>query len=252
MRPSAKELLKHKFIKSAKKISYLTELIEAHERWASANGDKSSDHSEEESHAPIADDDDGWDFGTVKQSLPAAPKPSNLAPSPSRYSLGPFGASTQSLVNSDRRASHMSESPSSRKLASSAAVSRYSDTRSSTQSSLYSDIDDSASQNTVRAIDSKYLPHNIDSSNHHHHSSNISQLPPKSSSSRSVNTLKSESILRDAVVPALVKLQAGSRSHKAQAALETLRRSFQIAEREVPGTSQVLFEEIYKCLKNGG
>lgn len=94
----------------------------SHKKTKKVNGDS----------APIADDDDGWDFGTVKQSLPAAPKPSNLAPSPSRYSLGPFGASTQSLVNSDRRASHMSESPSSRKLASSAAVSRYSDTRVST------------------------------------------------------------------------------------------------------------------------
>ena len=32
-RPSARELLKHKFVRMAKKTSYLTELIERHERW---------------------------------------------------------------------------------------------------------------------------------------------------------------------------------------------------------------------------
>ena len=32
-RPTAKELLKHKFIRSAKKASYLTELIEKYEKY---------------------------------------------------------------------------------------------------------------------------------------------------------------------------------------------------------------------------
>jgi serine/threonine-protein kinase 24/25/MST4 len=32
-RPPAKELLKHRYIKTAKKTSYLTELIERKERW---------------------------------------------------------------------------------------------------------------------------------------------------------------------------------------------------------------------------
>lgn len=47
-RPSAKDLLRHKFIKGAKKISYLTELIEVHEHWASKNDNRSSDQSEDE------------------------------------------------------------------------------------------------------------------------------------------------------------------------------------------------------------
>jgi hypothetical protein len=43
-RLSAKELLKHRFIKSAKKTSYLTELVERHEQWmsSSANADAAS------------------------------------------------------------------------------------------------------------------------------------------------------------------------------------------------------------------
>lgn len=44
-RPTAKDLLKHKFIKNSKKVAYLTELIEDHERYINTNGreDESSD-----------------------------------------------------------------------------------------------------------------------------------------------------------------------------------------------------------------
>ncbi|KAL7414032.1 kinase-like domain-containing protein, partial [Mrakia frigida] len=37
-RPTAKDLLKHKFIKQARKASYLTELIQRHEEWKSKGG----------------------------------------------------------------------------------------------------------------------------------------------------------------------------------------------------------------------
>ena len=36
-RPSAKDLLKHPFIRKAKKTSYLTELIERYQRWSSTH-----------------------------------------------------------------------------------------------------------------------------------------------------------------------------------------------------------------------
>jgi serine/threonine-protein kinase 24/25/MST4 len=42
-RPSAKELLKHKFIRTARKASYLTELIERHEKWKAEGGVKADD-----------------------------------------------------------------------------------------------------------------------------------------------------------------------------------------------------------------
>ena len=75
-RPTAKDLLKHPFVKRAKRTTYLTELIERHERWVMENGNKR--HSDDE-------DDDGtfggdsnrstdeedeesvlWDFGTIR------------------------------------------------------------------------------------------------------------------------------------------------------------------------------------------
>ncbi|KAK3694409.1 kinase-like domain-containing protein [Podospora appendiculata] len=69
-RPSARELLKHPFIRRAKKTSYLTELIERHNRWCATN--KSEDEEsldgdeghyiENKDHA----NEDMWDFGTVR------------------------------------------------------------------------------------------------------------------------------------------------------------------------------------------
>ena len=47
-RPTAKELLRHPFVKKAKKTSYLTELIEKYREWRAAGGndDDSSDDSD--------------------------------------------------------------------------------------------------------------------------------------------------------------------------------------------------------------
>lgn len=39
MRPTAKDLLKHRFIKMAKRTSFLTELIERHQRWKEEGGE---------------------------------------------------------------------------------------------------------------------------------------------------------------------------------------------------------------------
>ncbi len=39
-RPTAKDLLKHKFVRLAKKTNYLTELIERHERWRAEGGER--------------------------------------------------------------------------------------------------------------------------------------------------------------------------------------------------------------------
>lgn len=78
-RPSAKELLKHRFIRSAGKVDVIQELIERKDRWDTSrrSGRKSEeikfyqatvkaakpDHKNEES----GDEDSGWIFETVKQ-----------------------------------------------------------------------------------------------------------------------------------------------------------------------------------------
>ncbi|KAL8759809.1 MAG: hypothetical protein Q9199_000533 [Rusavskia elegans] len=68
-RPSARDLLKHPFIRRAKKTTYLTELIERYERWQATHGDQDSDDDDEEADENRdhgAQDEDLWDFGTVR------------------------------------------------------------------------------------------------------------------------------------------------------------------------------------------
>ncbi|KAI9310298.1 kinase-like domain-containing protein [Dichotomocladium elegans] len=262
-RPSAKELLKHKLFKNPKKTAYLTELFEAHERWKATHHKAQSDHSDEETLAEEVDDG-GWDFGTVRQSLPPAPKPSlglptaNMGVSPSRYSMSSFSSQQQLSPPPPRPLSNNKLTPSSSPAAAAGVpagggLTRANNSRTSlsSQYSMYSEADDSA-QNTVRAIDPKVLTprasenHHSSSYTHHHHQPQESTgvVPSRGTSS----TLKSESILRDAIAPALMKLQNTNRSHKSQAALENLRRAFQSAERECPGVTQVLYEEMCRCL----
>ena len=68
-RPNAKDLLRHPFLKKAKKPAYLTELIEKHERWQIHHPKSSEDEADEaelraQNHDPDAED--LWDFGTVR------------------------------------------------------------------------------------------------------------------------------------------------------------------------------------------
>ncbi|CAG8475970.1 3419_t:CDS:10 [Scutellospora calospora] len=62
-RPSPKELLKHKFIKSAKRATYLTELIERYHKWLADGGDQNdSDESVYFENGNKDAEDTDWEF----------------------------------------------------------------------------------------------------------------------------------------------------------------------------------------------
>lgn len=68
-RPNAKELLKHPFLRKARKSTYLTELIERYERWqARHGGSQQEEESDEqvENRAKDSHQEDLWDFGTIR------------------------------------------------------------------------------------------------------------------------------------------------------------------------------------------
>ncbi|KAK3948872.1 kinase-like domain-containing protein [Pseudoneurospora amorphoporcata] len=69
-RPTARELLKHPFIRRAKKTSYLTELIERYNRWAATHKQDDEEYHEPEENHYVEQrkhiNEDMWDFGTVR------------------------------------------------------------------------------------------------------------------------------------------------------------------------------------------
>ncbi|KAH0837907.1 STE/STE20/YSK protein kinase [Lanmaoa asiatica] len=69
-RPTARELLKHKFVRMAKKTSYLTELIERHERWKAEGGERLEEEEQavDQDLPASGDPEDLWDFGTVRHA----------------------------------------------------------------------------------------------------------------------------------------------------------------------------------------
>ena len=98
-RPSAKELLKHPFVKKAKKTTYLTELIERNERYMATRGGRSSDDEDEDEeqswsahHEP--ENEDLWDFGTVRPAggRGAGLRPMNDSAANARASVEPIAA----------------------------------------------------------------------------------------------------------------------------------------------------------------
>lgn len=75
---SAKDLLKHKFIKNAKKTSYLVDLIERFQRWAAEGHESDSDDSFNSQKKDTEQDGVEWDFNTVKPV--SSGKPSRITP----------------------------------------------------------------------------------------------------------------------------------------------------------------------------
>ncbi|WPH03103.1 Hypothetical protein R9X50_00597800 [Acrodontium crateriforme] len=93
-RLSARELLKHPWIRKAKRTAYLTELIERHERWQATHRNDQQDENDEPQHDNTSDRDsneeDLWDFGTVRPVGRRGPTTSN----------GPLRAMNDSAANS--------------------------------------------------------------------------------------------------------------------------------------------------------
>lgn len=74
-RPTAKELQKHRFIKGAKRLSILTELIERRNRWLQVVGNDNTDDESADELEQEAEEEIKWDFDTVK-AKPEESRPS--------------------------------------------------------------------------------------------------------------------------------------------------------------------------------
>lgn len=103
-RPTAKELLKHRFIKGAKKSSFLTELIERKQRWQQVLGNSSTDHDDDDDDDDKKNDDadSGWDFPeTIKiKPKPAPVEEKKEEPKIVQAVVPPTGRSTSTSIGS--------------------------------------------------------------------------------------------------------------------------------------------------------
>lgn len=116
-RPTAKELLKHRFIRSARKTSYLTELIEKHKRWKAAGGDGSDSGSDDDMPADadkelVDGSNDKWSFDGTVRHLPQGVVPGENGPVPSA-SVTPAEEQLQTSIPSASSTSSSSLTPSS-------------------------------------------------------------------------------------------------------------------------------------------
>merc|ERR1712032_190654 len=67
-RPTAAELLRHRFIKGAKKTHVLAELVSRYKQWQENHSDSDSSGSDDDDYGDgtIVRGGGGWDFDTVK------------------------------------------------------------------------------------------------------------------------------------------------------------------------------------------
>lgn len=109
-RPSARELLKHPWMKRARRTAYLTELIERLERWQATHREDGS-HEEDDPYNDgpewNSDEEDLWDFGTVRpvggraRGNNGALRPMNESGMNSRSSRAQASQSRRSVSNKE-------------------------------------------------------------------------------------------------------------------------------------------------------
>lgn len=66
-RPSAKELLRHPFIKKAKRNNHLMDLIDRYRKWKLTHTNESDSDSEDSDNDRTDNSDSEWDIGTIKE-----------------------------------------------------------------------------------------------------------------------------------------------------------------------------------------
>ncbi|KAJ2355962.1 hypothetical protein GGF43_002372, partial [Coemansia sp. RSA 2618] len=248
-RPTAEQLLKHKFIRSAKRTEHLTDLIKRWQSWKKTVPESRSKQAD--SAAPEEEEQVAWDFGTVRQALPPTPQKSranttsnigaSALPAPPPISGGGGGNRSRSGstasnasgglgINSSRMSSFGSgipppPSPSlqQRHINSSSPV-------NPRASNLGPGFGGSSSSNS-RPSSSHNSPSRVQKPQ-------PQRMAPRQSSS------SPEDLYHNVLMPTLVRLEKLTSNSQAKAAYCTLAETIRRLEHEIPGIADVFSKEL--------
>ncbi|KAF8704318.1 Serine/Threonine protein kinase, catalytic domain, partial [Rhizoctonia solani] len=261
-RPTAKELLKHKFVKLAKKTSFLTELIDRHERWKAEGGGARQDEDGaqrsggDDIEAMGGDSEDLWDFGTVRHvGTTNKPMGGGLGSIPAARSsmeyVGPSASTSRPGMNG-RTGTTSSSGSGSSNLPSAASITikgelppglqpqgqgRYNDPpgKYADPNARYSHQPESPQKGgTLRAAGGVYPDEDEDV-----------EEPP----APPADDYEARVMLDSVVLPAISSLFPRV-SREAHVALTNLQRAFEEAERMIPGVTMELVNEIVDSVEH--
>ncbi|KAL0570137.1 hypothetical protein V5O48_011829 [Marasmius crinis-equi] len=265
-RPSARELLRHKFVRMAKKTSYLTELIERHERWKAEGGERYDD--EERDTVPDiplgADPEDLWDFGTVRHAsrpatigraqnsgppltwenngthqadtTPTNSKLSVRSRSSVASSITTKGDSLPPLPADAARGSRMSDQSTVRHMPPAVAAANATGSRMS-QRSIQKEPSDEYDDYDDQYVDER--PYNGED-----------EIEQRMRDTQIDDDVPDTSMLDSVILPAIASLFPRVNSQEARVALSALQRAFTEAERVIPGVSLELVNEIVDSVEH--
>ncbi|AAW44662.1 hypothetical protein CNBG1910 [Cryptococcus deneoformans B-3501A] len=250
-RPTAKELLKHKFIKTARKASYLTELIEMYEKWKAEGGAKPADDgvggmSQEPAYGPAADA--LWDFGTVRNNLPGTVSRNTGRPLPptngsvsgpsdshmSTQSATPTRTKTEEFLPPSLNGRALPTTP-SRGTSTSTYVNSPGYSQGSSTPTRTRDVRQAMHPTVRGAMVSPRAPAPAPSQvqpPRHHHDEQLEENGDD------------DVMLEGVIIPALSNLATRVPNDHARATLDRLRDAFIEAERSIPGVTSAFVLEI--------
>ncbi|KAI0691984.1 kinase-like domain-containing protein [Cytidiella melzeri] len=245
-RPTAKDLLKHKFVRLAKKTNYLTELIERHERWRAEGGDRAE---EEDRHRADevdtgGDPDDLWDFGTVRHPTVGRAKQSSIT-----VSGPPLTWENNGTTRSDGSSSSGRHSFNHKDRL---EVASYTDSASSKRDlpplppSNPTTPKKFDNQGTIRqGTKPRESSDDYDDDYEDHE-----EIQTRTHAGNGDDELPDTTMLDSVVLPAIASLFPRVSTQEARVALSALQRAFTDAERIIPGVTLELINEIVDSVEH--
>jgi len=250
-RPSARELLKHKFIRMAKKTSYLTELIERHERWKAEGGERPEEETQDrlEDLSAATDPEDLWDFGTVKSTARPGTigRASSVLPTSGPQLTWDYNNNTPRSRGSSGSGASIAGTNGPRR-----GPSTETDSSGTSSITVKADRFPSADRGSSRRIDQQAtVRHGVVSSTE---GNGVRREPSDDYDDLEdhlpEDDLPDTTMLDSVVLPAIASLFPRVATQEARIALSALQRAFTEAERTIPGVTMELVNEIVDSVEH--